>query len=330
MKQKVKITDAGACVHCHLCQKNCAFLGKYQIDIGDVDALRKLSYHCFLCGRCSQVCPKGIDGRRIILDMRRKNVEDNGGKLREKGYGLLLWEKADYRFRNYKNIKGKSVLFPGCNFPSFFPETTRYLAGLLGEKAGMGIVFDCCGKPLAELGMQKKEDELLREMDKRLGEAGVEEVVTLCPNCYHFLEGRLSVRLITIYRKLEELGLGEKVSGQRKLFLPCPDREKQEILEDILPFLGGEAQVMQKVQCCGLGGCAGVKEPQLAARMPENVDPSEAFYTYCASCSGNLARKGYGKAEHILLKILGRDEKPATKKSLWNRIKSGYWKEKKV
>lgn len=330
MDREVKITDADACVHCHLCQKNCAFLGKYQIDIGDVDSLRELSYHCFLCGRCSQVCPKGIDGRQIILDMRRQSVENHGGKLRENGYGMLLWEKKGYRFRNYKNIRGKSVLFPGCNFPSFFPETTRYLAGLLREKAGMGVVFDCCGKPVAELGMKGEEERILREMDKRFREAGVEEVVTLCPNCYHFLKDRLSVKLTTIYKKLEELGLGQKVSGKVQMLLPCPDREGQEMLQDIRPFLTGKIQVMEQVQCCGLGGSAGVKEPDLAGKMPEGIDRAEKFYTYCASCSGNLARKGYADAEHILLKILGRDEKPDTKRSLWNRIKSGYWKEKKV
>ena len=70
---------------------------------------------------------------------------------------MLLWEKKDYRFRNYRNGTGRSVLFTGCNFPSFYPETTRYLAKLLWEKAGMGTVFDCCGKPVAELGMRMRK-----------------------------------------------------------------------------------------------------------------------------------------------------------------------------
>ncbi len=330
MTRKVNVTDANACVHCHLCQRSCTFLEKYQIDIGDVDSLRKLAYHCFLCGRCSQVCPKGIDGRQIILNMRRENVEDNGGKIREKGYGMLLWEKKDYRFRNYKNIRGKSVLFPGCNFPSFFPETTRYLARLLKERDGMGVVFDCCGKPVAELGMKKEEERILCEMDKRFQKAGVEEVVILCPNCYHFLKDRLSVKLVTIYKKLEQLGLGKKIEGEAKLFLPCPEWDEKGMLQDIRPFLKEEIQVMKKGQCCGLGGSARVKEPVLAGKMPGKIDQCDRFYTYCASCSGNLARKGYENTNHILLKILESEEKPDIGKSLWNRIKSGYWKEKEV
>ena len=43
------------------------FLKKYGIDIGDTEKLKELSYHCFLCGKCTEVCPIGIDGRDYIL-----------------------------------------------------------------------------------------------------------------------------------------------------------------------------------------------------------------------------------------------------------------------
>ena len=90
MNQNKKTADPSACVHCHLCQKNCAFLGKYGIDIGDVCKLEPLAYHCFLCGTCSQVCPKGIDGREIILNIRRRQVRENKGRVKEKGYRVIV------------------------------------------------------------------------------------------------------------------------------------------------------------------------------------------------------------------------------------------------
>ncbi len=62
---------AAQCINCHVCQENCVFLGKYKIDIGDREQLKKLAYHCFLCGTCTSGCPQGIDGRKIILDIRR-------------------------------------------------------------------------------------------------------------------------------------------------------------------------------------------------------------------------------------------------------------------
>ena len=82
-----------ACTHCHVCQNQCEFLKKYGIDIGDTEKLKELSYHCFLCGKCTEVCPENIDGREYILNLRREKVEKSGGTLEEKGYGMLLKEK---------------------------------------------------------------------------------------------------------------------------------------------------------------------------------------------------------------------------------------------
>lgn len=59
-----------------------------------------------------------------------------------------------------------------------------------------------------------------------------------------------------------------------------------------------------------------------------DLDRRQTVYTYCASCSGAFTRKGY-KAEHLLLKILGREETADVKKSLLNRVKSRYWRKKK-
>lgn len=315
-----------ACIHCGKCTRSCSFLGKYGIDIGDRKKLEELAYHCFLCGKCTAVCPKAIDGREVILNIRRQQVEENGGEI--KGYGMLLWEKRDYRFRNYRNAAGTSAFFPGCNFPSFYPKTTLYLARLLREEAGIGTVFDCCGKPVAELGMKKREEEMIEELNARLLEAGIGELIMACPNCYHFLKGRLRVQVTGIYEKLAALGLGKQVEGQKLMFLPCPERKDRELAGQIEVFLKRKPVLCEDSQCCGLGGGGGKKEPGLAAKMPEAPEKDIPLCTYCASCSGNLTRKGYKDAGHILVEILGTGEKPHIKRSLWNRIKTRYWKEK--
>ena len=72
------------CVHCGKCTRYCKFLEKYKIDIGNMKDHEDLIYHCFLCGKCTAVCPMGIDGREIILHMRQKQVQKNGGKMRKK------------------------------------------------------------------------------------------------------------------------------------------------------------------------------------------------------------------------------------------------------
>ena len=325
MNQNKKTADPSACVHCHLCQKNCAFLGKYGIDIGDVCKLEPLAYHCFLCGTCSQVCPKGIDGREIILNIRRRQVRENKGRVKEKGYSMLIKEKKEYLFQNYRNGRYRSVLFPGCNFPSFYPETTRMLADLLWEKDEVGIIFDCCGKPVAELGMEEDAQKIAERIDHKLQSMQVEELIMVCPNCYAYLKDRLSVKVVMIYDKLRELGIGKEIEEKLRIFPPCPDRGTMEILDTIRPFLKEEPETITESQCCGLGGCAGQKGSDLAVEMVKTAAAGGSVCTYCASCSGSFARKGFDQADHILLKILGSTEKPDTGKSMINRMKTKYW-----
>ncbi|WP_138305864.1 MULTISPECIES: (Fe-S)-binding protein [unclassified Clostridium] len=322
-----RMKDSDKCIHCRICRKNCSFLSKYGLDIGDTSELKKLAYHCFLCGTCTQVCPVGIDGRSVILEMRRERVEENQGKCPEKGYSMLLAEKRNYIYRNKRRLAGRSILFPGCNFPSFYPKTTRKLISLLEEKEGMGVLFDCCGKPVAELGLQRDEDKIVRRINENLRRAGALEAVMLCPNCYDFLKDKLEVRVISIYEKLSRLGIGRQVEENGVLFLPCPDRERRQWVEWLSPFLKNAPETVRDVQCCGLGGCAGVREPDLAGDMAGRMAAQghEHIFTYCASCAGNLTRSGCQGVMHLLPEILECDEGPDIRKSMVNRMMTKFW-----
>ena len=322
--------DPSVCIHCNKCKNECLFLDKYDLDISDVDRLRELSYHCFLCGKCSEVCPKGIDGREIILRMRQEEVSANNDKLAKKGYSILLFEKKDYIYKNYRKGNKKSVFFPGCNYPSFYPETTKYLSKMLEEVAGMGTVYDCCGKPISELGMKKQEETILNNIYKRMKSSGVEEIVTMCPNCFHyfrqkFKEYKFDLQVKSIYEKLSEYKIGRKIEGDFSVFLPCPDREQKVMHKHIENFVTGDMKPINDIQCCGLGGCAIVKEPELAQEMCDNMKlKKEQVYTYCATCAGNLERRGAGEIKHILNEIVGSNEKAAIKSSMLNRAKTKF------
>ena len=83
--------DNKACTHCGACRANCRFLEKYGIDIGDLAEREDLLYHCFLCGECTAVCPERIDGRQMVIDMRRRQVKENGNKLKASGYETVSY-----------------------------------------------------------------------------------------------------------------------------------------------------------------------------------------------------------------------------------------------
>ena len=319
---------ADQCVHCGKCTAKCEFLNKYKLDLGDTDGLKNLLYHCFLCDACKAECPAGISGRELMLALRREEVAQNGNVVKEQGYEMLIKEKSDYLFRNYQNVTAGSVLFPGCNFPSFYPGTTKKLMKLLKERADIGTVFDCCGKPIAELGMEQRESRMRKEMEERFINNGIREVIMLCPNCYDFLKPKLSIKVVTIYEVLERMGIGTRILGETiSVFLPCPDREQRYWIKTMQPYLPEHVDIIEGAACCGLGGCARAKEPELSkgftsAIMGKNDQP---IYTYCGSCAGKFTRDGCGNVHHMLADILETGEKPDTAKSLLNRARSKFW-----
>ncbi len=329
-KNSSKQACAADCVHCHKCRDNCAFLSKYNIDIGDTDRLKELAYHCFLCGRCTDVCPIGIDGREIILDFRRERFSSEEKTSIEKNYKGLINEKKDYKFSNWKHISEASsgvAYFPGCNFPSMFPKTNSHLEKLFA-KYGISTIYECCGKPIAELGMKADEDAIIRKIRTRLSENGISEIVTACPNCRHFFGDRLGVNVTSVYTKLNELGEGLKLDGDVCFYMPCPDRYERKWVEEISPFITGKVTCIDPAQCCGLGGSAMSCEKELADGFVKDLEKAihddkpgdSTMYTYCASCMGRFYRSGMKEIDHILPYILGTYEKPDTGKSYLNRV----------
>ena len=131
--------------------------------------------------------------------------------------------------------------------------------------------------------------------------------------------------IISIYELLEEMGIGRVLTGKAApLFLPCPDRDTGDLLRRLSHFLPDAAPI-EGVQCCGLGGCASGKEPEIAASFAQKVGSQHrsTVYTYCASCAGQLRRGGVEGATHVLTEILATHEKPVLSgaQSLWNRAR---------
>ena len=60
-----------------------------------------------------------------------------------------------------------------------YPKTTKALVKLLKEQAGIGVVYECCGKPVADLGMEEQEGVILKKIEERLKKEQVEEIILL-------------------------------------------------------------------------------------------------------------------------------------------------------
>ena len=318
------------CIHCNKCVKKCDFLTKYNIDLHEFSKRDDLAYNCFLCNDCKIVCPKDIDGSKISLALRNSWKDKN---YIEKKYKAFLFEKKNYIFKNYKHSNTKSILFPGCNFSSFYPNAVKKIADIFRKEYNIGIAFDCCGKPIAELGMKEYENNIIKNLEKNMELCGIEEIITLCPNCYYFLKPRISIKIVTIYEKIFELGI--KISNvdfpeEINLFLPCPDKESKFIKESILkliPQYKDNIKEINDINCCGLGGCAIVNERDIAKGFIEKLKSKNLnnLYVYCATCAGNFNRNKINNVRHLLLDFLNIKENISDKTSILNRAKFKFY-----
>ena len=299
------------CIHCNKCIKKCSFLTKYNIDLEGFSKRKDLAYHCFLCNDCNIVCPKNIDGSRISAELRKEYVNSDikNKKEIEKKYRLLLLEKKDYIFKNYNNAVSETVIFPGCNFSSFYPDVLKKILNMFKEKYNIGSVFDCCGKPIAELGID--EDDIIKRLENNMISKGIKEIITLCPNCWYFLKPRLNIKVVMIYEKLNELGIKFKLNNHYdkiNVFIPCPDKNTKEIKNSIINLLNLDESIIQEindVNCCGLGGCAIVNEREIASEFIDKLKSKKLdnLYVYCATCAGNFNRNKITNVRHFILDI---------------------------
>lgn len=311
------------CLHCGKCTEACVLLREYNLDLPALARQPALWYNCMLCGYCAAVCPRGIDGAAVIGEKRRGRRNNGRSSWR---HWPLLWEKKRYLFANYSKEPCKSLLFVGCNFLSFFPESTGQLL-VLARRHKLGTAYDCCGKPIYDLGRKEDAARIIREIHSRLDRLGVNELVTVCPNCHYYLRENLALPVVSIYQKLKEWGMAApEPAPAGSLFLPCPDRSDRLLLAQIADLLSiRNLAVIKGVQCCGLGGgaaaCGAKAGRQLGEKVKEQAQGTP-LYTYCASCAGQLRRQGCLDVRHLLPAMLDLQEQPDVAHSLSNRRRS--------
>ncbi|WP_099320644.1 (Fe-S)-binding protein [Anaerococcus sp. Marseille-P3625] len=281
------------CIECGLCTKNCTFLEKYSINLKDFIKREDLAFSCFECNKCQSVCPKDLNGKYVSELLRKKNPK----------YKFIKITKDFYPYRNLarKNKYSKDLLYLGCNFPAFYPETSRKLVEIFSSK-DFDFSIDCCRKPVASTGFDVTTS---KSLEKQIRDKDIKRIVTACPNCYHFLKNKYMADVISIFQWLEEYDYINDINEPINIFFPCSDRYNREIFEVIKKHAPKWNDKFTSTNCCGAGGLASKCESKLANDMISSIKDDE-IYTYCATCSMNFSK--YNKVHHLISAFLGMDE----------------------
>lgn len=250
---------------------------------------------------------------------------------------ISVAEKSRYPFHAYPKGPCRDLLFPGCAFPSQFPRTTDELSRVC-RGLGMGVAYDCCGKPLEDWDEDASAGRVSDKLNARVARTGCERLVVVCPNCLDYLRERSAVPCVSVYQALIERGFEARAAfDPGVLFIPCPDRKSREI-EGFVRRLAdlSAVETLSGVPCCGLRADVAARGPEFVSKQGRRIAAAAAgrtVYTYCASCLGQFARVRQpdggpvfagGQVRHVLSAMLGVEEEPDASRAILNRARRRF------
>lgn len=312
-------TLAADCVGCNICVKECAFLTKYghpgkiAHDLSEGRLSEHVWFECSLCGLCTSVCPKHLDPCASFRGMRS---EVSHTKEVFPAYkGILAYEKKGLSKRYSLHALPKNcttVFFPGCTFAGTRAKRTEQIYDWLRQEIpDVGLVLECCTKPSHDLGRDDFFTSHFSALENALTDAGVQTVVTVCPNCYKvFSTYSQRLKTVSIYELLAEQGVPVRhsVSGCVTIHDPCVARFETGIHNNIRQLVkdqGLEIQEMahsrEKTICCGEGGSVFAVAPELANTWRQRriqEAGNNRVITYCAGCCAFLGKSV--QTDHVL------------------------------
>jgi Fe-S oxidoreductase len=326
------------CIGCGLCAEGCELLseaGETPVEMAIRGIELTEAFSCFLCGRCEAACPLNL--RPVEMFAARRAEAMKNGEVDPWEQGCFLPDEDDnimalYRKFydiDYSDLKGDkesdTAFFPGCTLLTYSPGLVREAYRHIQHKSGcQGILTNCCGKPLDQLGLSERAEKAHQSLIDALEQKNIKKLVVACPGCYYHLRELLSdrVELVSIY---EVIDIGDKSLKDAVVCTihdSCPDRFEGIFgsqVRNALRSCGYSLVEMtcngEDSPCCGSGGQISHFRPDLVQNLInhrlEDADSTNAeiLAAYCLSCVLNLANKpSRFKVRHALNLLLDYDE----------------------
>jgi Fe-S oxidoreductase len=324
------------CLECGICINECQFLseiGEMPAEVAKRGAQTSEAYSCTLCGACEAVCPEGLSPKEMFAERRRQSVTDGEIDIDEIRY--LLPDRKNNVVKTYRKHFGidysdiecknecQTVFFPGCSLMTYAPKLTRETYRRLQESSGCGGVWiECCGKPLEQLGLKQRTENLQSRLKEFALTHKIKTIITACPNCYyemkHVFKG-LDINIRTVY---EMISFSKQMPRQTKCTIhdSCPDRFDVVFGKKVRQALAACGYSIAEMPhnrkntiCCGSGGQISHFRPDLTKQLVEQrlleADKSGAdiLVGYCLSCvlkfNGAKSRVSVAHALNLLLDV---------------------------
>jgi len=173
--------------------------------------IEEISDKCLLCGKCSAVCPVGVEGDRLRIaqrSIRKYNLSPDFGNI---DANTLKKRLNNFVTRENKNVlppyNQKVLYFAGC-MTALTPMISKSMTSIL-EKAGVSYDFMdkeggiCCGRPMLMAGRIDQAKSLIEKNSEIIKESEADILLLSCPICYKIFKERYRLEGIEIMHHTE-------------------------------------------------------------------------------------------------------------------------------
>ena len=259
----------------------------------------RLSNDCLLCGRCTEICPVGIDLSNLRILARKQSVIDRS------------IEPPSYHEPQHTS-QTDVIYFAGCMThltPSIYLSMIKIL-----KTADIRYTFMdedgsvCCGRPLRLAGKNLAAQSLMEYNRQIILQSGAHTLVTSCPICFRTFRDdyQLNIRVMHHSEYLLELIRNRKLKLNRNqqhvvYHDPCELGRGSGIYEPPRQVIRHISRLIslpeerEKALCCGgsLGNLSG--SPQQRQQLQRktaallNESQPQSIVTACPLCKKSLA-----------------------------------------
>ena len=289
-----------------------------QIKRNNESRIDEMSDKCLLCGKCSAVCPVGVEGDRIRIAQRAARAYNLSPS-----YGNITSESLENKInKNVTNINKfvkeddneRVLYFAGC-MTSLTPGISKAVISIL-KKAGIRCDYMdkdgglCCGRPMWMAGRLKEAKELIAKNTEIIMNSKATVLLVSCPICYKVFkeEYRLEgIRIVHHTEYFDELAGSGRISitgsGQRYVYHdPCELGRGCGIYEEPRRLIAAAGNMVESKKnrkesiCCGgsLGSISLSNEKRrpiienALSNMTENSP--DTIITACPLCKSTFGR----------------------------------------
>ena len=289
-----------------------------QIKRNNERRIEEISDKCLLCGKCTAVCPVGVEGDRIRIaqrSIRPYNLTPDYSNIDENSAILTVNNFVSTKNNIVSNTNNERVLyFAGC-MTALTPGIRKSMESVL-RKAGVSYeMMDkdggiCCGRPMLMAGRKAPAKEMIRKNTNIIKASGATTLLLSCPICLKVFKEEYELEGIEIIhhseymdRLIAEGRLHVESSDVRYAYHdPCELGRGCGIYEQPRRVVAAAGQLVEGAKsgkesiCCGgsLGSLSlGFEQRKLMTENAINnltADNPDAIVTACPLCKTTFGR----------------------------------------